>query len=98
MAGSIIPQSVHETESRTIASRCPKLRTSKGHLEYERPPPRTQLRSRKPIQRHACYKHTRNTHTLDEQQVPLHFSTKCTILLVTLIECKQRSQTCDPTL
>src|ERR1041384_860462 len=51
-----------ETESRAIASRCPKLRTSKGHLVYKGPPARTQLRSRKPILRHACYKHTRSTH------------------------------------
>src|SRR3954468_9525476 len=89
---------VHETESRAIASQCPKLRTSKGHLVYERPPARTQLRSRKPIQRHACYKHPRSTHALYEQKVPFQFSTRCTILLITLIECKQRSHTCDPTL
>src|SRR3954471_10652783 len=61
-AGSIIQQSVHVTESRAIASRCPKLRTSKGHLVYKRPPTRSQLRSRKPILRHACYNHTCNTH------------------------------------
>src|SRR3954464_11642827 len=84
-------------ESRTIASRCPKLRTSKGHLVYKRPPARSQLSSRKPIQRHACYKHTRNTHALYEQQVSLQFSTKYT-LLITLTECTQRSQACDPTL
>src|SRR3954468_3053563 len=54
-AGSIIHQSVHETESRAIASRCPKLRTSKGHLVYKGLPARSQLRSRKPILRHACY-------------------------------------------
>src|SRR3954469_13465265 len=45
----------HVTESRAIASRCPKLRTSKGHLVYKRPPARSQLRSRKPILRHARY-------------------------------------------
>src|SRR3954468_7076438 len=31
------------------------MRTSKGHLVYKRPPARSQLRSRKPILRHACY-------------------------------------------
>src|ERR1041385_2616005 len=77
-AGSIIQQSVHVTESRAIASRCPELRTSKGHLVYKRPPARSQLRSRKPILRHACYKHTHNTHALYEQQVSLQFSTKYT--------------------
>src|SRR3954468_5345946 len=86
------------TESRAIASRCPKLRTSKGHLVYKRPPARSQLRSRKPILRHACYKHTRNTYVLYEQQVSLQFSTKLTSLLITLKECTQRSQDCDPTL
>src|ERR1043165_7985335 len=69
-----------ETESRTIASRCPKLRTSKGHLVYKRPPARSQLSSRKPIQRHACDKHTRSTHALYEQQVSLQFSTKYTFI------------------
>src|SRR3954470_11222586 len=86
------------TESRAIASRCPKLRTSKGHLVYKRPPARSQLRYRKPIQRHACYKHTRNTHVLYEQQVSLHFSTKYTTLLITLTECTPRSKDCGPTL
>src|SRR4051812_45842968 len=94
----MIQQSVHETESRAIASRYPKLRTSKGHLVYKRPPARSQLRSRKPIQRHACYKHTRSTHALYEQQLSLQFSTKYTTLLITLTECTQRSQVCDPTL
>src|SRR3954463_6779305 len=89
---------MHVTESRTIASRCPKLRTSKGHLVYKRPPARSQLRSRKPILRHACYNHTRSTHALYEQQVSLQFSTKYTTLLITLTECTQRSQACDPTL
>src|SRR4051812_5856393 len=89
---------MHVTESRTIASRCPKLRTSKGHLVYKIPPARSQLRSRKPIQRHPCYKHTRSTHALYEQQVSLQFSTKYTTLLITLTECTQRSQACDPTL
>src|SRR3954466_12650772 len=74
------------------------MRTSKGHLVYKRPPARSQLRSRKPILRHACYKHTRNTHALYEQQVSLQFSTKYTTLLITLTECTQRSQACDPTL
>src|SRR3954467_2014698 len=86
------------TESRAIASRCPKLRTSKGHLVYKRPPSRSQLRSRNPILRHACYNHTRNTHVYYEQHVSLQFSTKYTPLLITLIECTQRSQACDPTL
>ena len=70
----------HEMESQAIASRCPKLRTPKGHLVYEWPPARSQLRSRKPIQRHACYKRTRSTHALYEQQVPLQFSTKYTFI------------------
>src|SRR3954469_22362425 len=74
------------------------MRTSKGHLVYKRPPARSQLRSQKPIQRHACYKHTRSTHALYEQQVSLQFSTKYTTLLITLTECTQRSQVCDPTL
>src|SRR4051812_30342063 len=86
------------TDSRTIASRCPKLRTSKGHLVYKRPPARSQLRSRKPIQIHACYKHTRSTHALYEQQLSLQFSTKYISLLITLTESTQRSQACDPTL
>src|ERR1041385_3329016 len=98
MAGSIIHQSVHVTESRAIASRCPKLRTSKGHLVYKRPSARSQLRSRKPILRHACYNHTRSTHVQYEQQVSLQLSTKFTTLLITLTECTQRSQDCDPTL
>src|SRR3954465_13747375 len=89
---------MHETESREITSRCPNLRTSKGHLVYERPPARSQLRSQKPIQRHACYKHTRSTHALYEQKVSLQFSIKYTSLLITLTECTQRSQACDPTL
>src|SRR3954471_5578725 len=38
----------HVTESRAIASRCPKLRRSKGHLVYKRPPARSQLRYRTP--------------------------------------------------
>src|SRR3954454_11468576 len=75
-AGSIIQQSVHVTESRAIASRCPKLRTSKGHLVYKRPPATSQLRSRKPILSHACYNHTHNTYVLYEQQVSSHNSTK----------------------
>src|ERR1041384_3932774 len=33
----------HVTESRASASRCPKLRTSKGHLVYKRPPARSKL-------------------------------------------------------
>src|SRR3954463_14163808 len=66
---------MHVTESRAIASRCPKLRTSKGHLVYKRPPARSQLRSRKPILRHACYNHTRSTHVQYEQQVSSHKST-----------------------
>src|SRR3954470_20104167 len=86
------------TESRAIASRCPKLRTSKGHLVYKRPPTRSQLRSRKPILRHACYNHTRITHVQYEQQVSLQFSTKYTTLLITLTECTQISRSCDPTL
>src|ERR1041384_4554327 len=85
-------------ESRAIASRCPKLRASKGHLVYKRPPARSQLRSRKPILRHACYNHTRSTHVLYEQQVSLKFPTNDTTLLITLTECTQRSQVCDPTL
>src|SRR3954470_24905105 len=85
-------------ESRAIASRCPKLRTSKGHLVYKRPPARSQLRSRKPILRHACYNHTRSTRVYYEQQVSLQFSTMYTTLLITLTECTQRSQDCDPTL
>src|SRR3954470_9344376 len=97
-AGSIIQQSVHVTESREIASRCPKLRTSKGHLLYKRLTARSQLRSRKPILRHACYNHKRSTHVQYEQQVSLQFSTKYTTLLITLTECTQRSQVCDPTL
>src|SRR3954471_17287450 len=82
-AGSIINQSVHETESQAIASRCPKLRTSKGHLVYKRPPARSQLRSRKPTLRHACYKHTRSTHVQYEQQVSSHNSTKYSLLTYT---------------
>src|SRR3954464_5944173 len=70
----------HVTESRAIASRCPKLRTSKGHLVYKRPPARSQLRSRKPILRHACYNHTRSTHVQYEQQVSSHNSTKYSLL------------------
>ena len=73
-----------ETESRSIASRCPKLRTSKGHLVYKRLPAKSQLRSRKPISRHACYNHTRSTHVYYEQHVSLQFSTKYTTLLITL--------------
>src|SRR3954466_6393229 len=60
--GGLIQQSVHMTESQAIASRFPKLRTSKGHLVYKRPPARPQLRSQKPILRHAFYNHTRSTH------------------------------------
>src|SRR4051812_48320672 len=86
------------TESCAIASRCPKLRTSKGHLVYNRPSARSQLRSRKPILRHACYNHTRSTHVMYEQKVSLQFSTKYTTVLITLIECTQRSRACDPTL
>ena len=86
------------TESRAIASRCPKMHTSKGHLVYKIPPARSQLRSRKPILRHACYNHTRNTHVQYEQKVSLQFSTKYTTLLITLTECTQRSRACDPTL
>src|SRR3954466_3592066 len=86
------------TESRAIASRCPKLHTSQGHLVYKRPPARSQLRSRKPILRHACYKHTRSTHVQYEQRVSLQFFTKFTTLLITLTECTQRSQVGDPTL
>src|SRR3954469_6437748 len=98
MAGSIIPQCVHETESRTIASRCPKLRTSKGHLVYERPPARSQLRSRKPIQRHACYNiHAAHMPCMNSRYhcnslQSLHF------IDITHIECKQRSRDRDPTL
>src|ERR1041384_6144279 len=62
LGGSIIQQSGHVTESRAIASRCPKLCTYKGHLVYKRPPAKSQLRSQKPILRHACYNHTRSTH------------------------------------
>src|SRR3954463_2869760 len=86
------------TESRIIASRCPKLRTSKGHLVYKRPLARSQLMSRKPILRHACYNHTRNTHVYYEQQVSLQSSTKYTTLLITLTDCTQRSRDRDPTL
>src|SRR3954469_12737838 len=74
------------------------MRTSKGHLVYNIPPARSQLRSRKPILRHACYNHTRSIHVYYEHQVSLQFSTKYTTLLITLTECTQRSQVCDPTL
>src|ERR1041385_8751706 len=60
--------------------------------------PQITTRSRKPILRHACYNHTCNTHVQYEQQVSLQFSTKYTTLLITLAECTQRSQDCDPTL
>src|ERR1043165_9562893 len=56
--------------------RCPKLRTSKGHLVYKRPPARSQLRYRKPILRHACYNYTRSTHVQYEQKVSSQNSTK----------------------
>src|SRR3954471_19418110 len=74
------------------------MRTSKGNLVYKRPPARSQLRSRKPILRHACYNHTRSAHVQYEQQVSLQFSTKFTTLFITLTEYTQRSQDCDPTL
>src|SRR3954469_6299529 len=74
------------------------MRTSKGHLVYNIPPARSQLRSRKPILRHACYNHTRSIHVYYEHQVSFQFSTKCTTSLITLTECTQRSQVCDPTL
>src|SRR3954463_4245646 len=86
-------RSVHVTESRAIASRCPKLCTSKGHLVYKRPPARSQLRSRKPILRHACYNHTRSTHAQYEQQVSSHNSTKYSLLTYTYII--QRSHVFD---
>src|SRR3954471_8483637 len=71
----------HVTESRAIASRCPKLRTFKGHLVYKIPPTRSQPSSRKPTLRHARYKHTRNIHVQCEQQVSSHYSTKFTSLI-----------------
>src|SRR3954470_12232346 len=97
-AGSIIQQSVHVTESRTIASRCPKLHTSKGHLVYKRPPARSQLRSRKPIHRHACYNiHAAHMPSMNSRYhcnslQSIHF------IEITLIECTQRSRDRDPTL
>src|SRR3954465_10832905 len=88
---------MHETESRTIASRCPKLRTSKGHVVYERPPARSQLRSRKPIHRHAYY----NIHAAHMPCMNSRYhcnSLQSIHFIETLTECTQRSQACDPTL
>src|SRR3954464_15491912 len=86
-------QSVHVTKSRAIASRCPKLRTSKGHLVYKRPPTRSHLSYRKPTLRHARYNHTRNIHVQCEQQVSSHYSTKC--IFIDLHKEHTRPHGCD---
>src|SRR3954471_3107119 len=91
-AGSIIQQSVHETEPRSIASRCPKLRTSKGHLVYKRPPARSQLRSRKLIDMHVIIIHASHMSSMNNRY---HHITLQSTSLLTYIWSIQRSHVCD---